>query len=193
MNGAKEYADFPIAGQHGRLFIVQSRHARGYTLRVFVLPRGEAAKLNHGSTEHAPLNADAVEVYGVVSGNPGWTECYGWLHEGPWQADFATIVERARAEKAAREQVARLRVTDRNEAERLRIKSLLATYCPPPPAPLTVGATVPQSTPRPDTLPADAEGELRDLARDLPDEHAARLLAIVARYSGIRPLRAGDR
>ena len=52
---------------------------------------------------------------------------------------------------------------------------------------------MPQSTPRPETLPADAEGELRDLARDLPDEHAARLLAIVARYSGIRPLRAGDR
>ena len=61
---------------------------------------------------------------------------------------------------------------------------------------------MPQPPPRPDTLPADAEGELRDLARDLHalasefgniriDVAADRVDAIIRRYSGIRPLRAG--
>ena len=60
----------------------------------------------------------------------------------------------------------------------------------------------PTTPPRPDTLPADAEGELRDLARDLHtlasefgsiriDVAADRVDAIIRRYSGIRPLRAG--
>ena len=60
----------------------------------------------------------------------------------------------------------------------------------------------PTTPPRPETLPADAEGELRDLARDLHTlasefgsiriyVAADRVDAIIRRYSGIRPLRAG--
>lgn len=27
---------------------------------------------------------DLFKVYGIIGGNPGWTETYGWLHKGTW-------------------------------------------------------------------------------------------------------------
>jgi len=75
MKGAKEYAHLFKTGQYGKLYLVSSSHARGTTFHIQVLPAGEKAKSNG---EHSLcLNANAVEVYGVVGGNPGWTEEYG--------------------------------------------------------------------------------------------------------------------
>ena len=46
------------------------------------------------------------------------------------------------------------------------------------------------------TLPADAEGELRDLARDLRSNgapfEADRLERLINQYSGLRPMREGE-
>jgi len=94
MQGAREFSSLFSTGQHGRLYFVSGSHARGRTFHVFVLPVGADAKPNG---KNAPLNKNAVEVYGIVSGQPGWTEKYGWLHHGPWQEDFKKIVEDRKA------------------------------------------------------------------------------------------------
>lgn len=91
MKGADKYAQVFDTQQIERLYLVSSNHARGLTFRIFVLPKGEEVIPNGNG--NAPLNKDAVEVYGVVSGQPGWTEEYGWLYEGPWQQDFFDLFD----------------------------------------------------------------------------------------------------
>ena len=126
MNGARDYARLFGTGQYGRLFIVSGSHARGSTFHIFVLPEGEKAIPNGPS--NGPLNRDAVEVYGVVGGNRGWTESYGWLHHGKWESDFDRLVE------AKKQQIVELnekQLRDANEkasTESQRVQSLLATY-----------------------------------------------------------------
>ncbi|HAR39066.1 MAG TPA: hypothetical protein DCS09_11120 [Porphyromonadaceae bacterium] len=126
MKGAREYARLFSTGQHGRLYLVSSSHARGATFRVFVLPLGEKA-IKNGDC-NAPLNHAAVEVFGVVSGQEGWSEEYGWLHSGPWQEDFHAIVDKRRDEI----NLAKIKETAKKQKDNLaniqRIKELLSTY-----------------------------------------------------------------
>lgn len=89
MNGAREFAAYFTTGQYGKLYIVSGRHARGKTFHIYVLPEGEEAKPNGDC--NPPLNDNAVEVYGVISGNAGWTESYGWIHTGAWKEDFLEL------------------------------------------------------------------------------------------------------
>jgi hypothetical protein len=94
MQGAREFAELFETGQHGRLYLVSGGHARGRTFHIYVLPEGQEAMPN--GTNNPPLNNDVVEVYGIVSGNPGWTESYGWIYHGKWELDFALLVREAR-------------------------------------------------------------------------------------------------
>lgn len=126
MKGASEFAKLFTTGQHDRLYLVSSSHARGKTFHIYVLPEGVAAKSN--GSGNAPLNADAVEVYGVVDGNPGWTESYGWKHKGPWQQDFEAMVKR-RNDELEHAELQRTRHADqKQQAEIERVAALLATY-----------------------------------------------------------------
>lgn len=123
MNGAREfYGLFRGKEQIGRLFISASRHARGSTLHVWVLPEGVEVE------EGCWPGSNSVEVYGITGGNPGWTESYGWLRRGPWEQDFAKIVEdrRAAGKKYQEEQAAK-RAAEAAEAE-AKERALLATY-----------------------------------------------------------------
>lgn len=126
MQGAREFSELFRTEQIGRLYIVAGSHARGKTLHIYVLPEGEAA-LPNGPNNRC-LNSNAVEVYGVISGQPGWTESYGWLHRGPWVEDFNKIgKERADARYAA--ELAKISSLKQvREAEEKRTASLLATY-----------------------------------------------------------------
>jgi len=74
------------------------------------------------------LNEDAVEVYGVVAGQRGWTERYGWLHLGQWQVDFHELVGARREE--LRRRVAEERDLEQRaeESQRERQARLLASY-----------------------------------------------------------------
>lgn len=92
MIGAREYAELFKTGQYDRLYIVSGSHARGKTFRIQVLPKDETAIPNGDG--NLCLNKDAVTVYDIISGQPGWAEIYGWLHEGKWQADFFDLVEK---------------------------------------------------------------------------------------------------
>ncbi len=89
MVGARKYFNLFNTGIYGKLFIQTGSHARGSTLNIWIVPNGEEFEIKY----NRPSNPNAVEVYGVVSGNPGWTETYGWLHKGEWVQDFERIVE----------------------------------------------------------------------------------------------------
>jgi len=92
MQGAKEYARLFNTGQYGKLYIVSGSHARGSTFRIQILPEGEEAMPN--GDNNLCLNNNAVEVYGIVAGHPGWTERYGWLEIGKWMQDFEKLVKK---------------------------------------------------------------------------------------------------
>lgn len=125
MQGANEYATIFSTGQYGRLYLSSHYHARGKTFHIYVLPEGEAALPNG---PNRPLNNDAVEVYGITGGRPGWTEAYGWLYRGKWEQDFAALVETRRAEIAAGVARREQEKADAEAAERQRKADLLAAY-----------------------------------------------------------------
>jgi len=88
MKGAREYRKYLKRGktEHESLIIEFGQHARGDTLHISI-------KTTEG----------ILEVYGVVGGQPGWTESYGWLHKGPWVGDFENYIESRRLEVEASE------------------------------------------------------------------------------------------
>ena len=126
MKGAREYADLFETGQYGKLYITSSSHARGRTFRIQVLPEGEKASPNGRS--NLCTNENAVVVYGVIGGNPGWTEYYGWLHKGKWQEDFRALVEKRKAEIAAEKDEETTEKAKIEAVEKIRVGRLLADY-----------------------------------------------------------------
>lgn len=127
MKGAREYCRlFGRAEQHGRLYLVPHHHARGKTFRIYVLPECEMAIPN--GDFNPPLNKDAVEVYGIISGDPGWSEVYGWLHEGPWQDDFKMICGNRERELRLLEKKREVEIENRRISESARIAELLGSY-----------------------------------------------------------------
>jgi len=113
---------FKQAEQIGRLYLLPSKHARGNTFRIYVLPAGEEVIENAGI--NPPLNKDAVEVYGITGGQAGWTETYGWLHEGKWQSDFEALYQE-RLEEAVELIVKRAAEKEKRD---MQIQSILASY-----------------------------------------------------------------
>jgi hypothetical protein len=71
-------------------------HARGKCFSINVLPE----KVSANDDTQLSQRGDWVEVYGMVSGQRGWTEEYGWLKKGPWVADFMKALEEAEAKKS---------------------------------------------------------------------------------------------
>jgi len=126
MQGAREYSELFSTGQIDRLYIVSGYHARGKTFRIYVLPEDEKAIPN--SRFNPPLNKDAVEVYGIIGGQPGWTETYGWLHEGKWQEDFQLLATQRLFEKKEHEAIHALEKEEKKQQAELRKKQLLESY-----------------------------------------------------------------
>ena len=121
MNGTREYTSVLKNGQYGRLYICCDKHARGTTLHVYVLPDGVLMCADR-------YWSDAVEVYGITGGQPGWTETYGWLKEGPWQADFMKIVEDSRQRTAKESTKAEREAKEKKLLKEQHDAALLATY-----------------------------------------------------------------
>ncbi len=123
MNGAREYYDlFAPVVQVGKLYFQTSSHARGKTFHIFMIPDGE--KVLGSIYSHK----NKVEVYGVISGNPGWTESYGWLHGGPWIDDFNKLVKERREAKNWRETKIKEESEFNKKKEQGRVKKLLDQY-----------------------------------------------------------------
>lgn len=126
MNGAREYAELFETGQYGRLYIVSGSHARGKTFEIYVLPEGEKAISN--GAYNAPLNKDAVEVYGAICGTRGWNESYGWKYEGKWQEDFYTLAKNRKERIEALRDEKEKRIKDELEERKKKDLALLAKY-----------------------------------------------------------------
>ena len=122
MTGAREYAKLFRSGQYGKLYLVSGEHARGKVFHILVMPNAERVVGNPWSVK------DAVEVYGITGGQPGWTETYGWLHRGNWEQDFAALVETRRAEIAAYTARSQQEQAEAEASERQRKEALLAAY-----------------------------------------------------------------
>lgn len=127
MKGARELCKFfPKAVQIERLYILPHYHARGKTLRIYVLPEGEKVIENAGI--NPPLNNESVEVFGVIGGQPGWTEEYGWIHTGPWVDDFYKIVkDREASLLLAKDSLEKL-LKDKKAADQEKVNRLLGSY-----------------------------------------------------------------
>lgn len=126
MQGAKEFASLFETGQHGQLYLVSGEHARGKTFRIFVLPESE--RVMHNGKHNPPLNKDAVEVYGILGGQPGWTEYYGWMRAGKWQQDFERLVEDRKAEMERQAEEFHAKELEKRIANDARESALLASY-----------------------------------------------------------------
>lgn len=122
MQGAREYAQLFRTGQYGRLFICSSSHARGREFNMWVLPEGETVP------EGSYPSAKAVKVYGPVGGQLGWTEWYGWLHKGPWQADFEKLVAERRSAIADAEERRQQEAAARERERLAQQADVLASY-----------------------------------------------------------------
>jgi len=114
MNGAREYAELFGNDKIGKLEFVSGQHARGKTFRVYLLDKEEGNR--------------TVEVYGIIGGQPGWTEAYGWLHSGKWEDDFNLLVESKRLEREAILRAKEVTTEENAIADRLRIQTLLQDY-----------------------------------------------------------------
>lgn len=122
MKGAREFALLFPSGRYGRFYVNSGRHARGYYFHLYIVPD---AKPDDNSY---PTDAERVEVYGVVDGQPGWTESYGWLHKGRWESDFQLLIEAEKEAVERRKVYEKRQEKDMEVAEQTRIKNLLDKY-----------------------------------------------------------------
>lgn len=126
MKGAREYAELFKTGQYGKLYITSSRHARGKTFSIQVLPEGEKAKEN-GDWDLC-LNKNAVTVYGAIGGNCGWSEYYGWIHKGRWTQDFENLVKIKKTKLEAENKNRKEQEKKKEEVNKERVNILLSNY-----------------------------------------------------------------
>lgn len=75
--------------RYGPLYIVSGSHARGKTFHAYLLDPGQELPPNprSGPNNRHPDLRDDQEIYGVVRGQRGWTEEYGWIETHPGVQD----------------------------------------------------------------------------------------------------------
>lgn len=61
---------------NGNVLYALNDHARGNCFHIYLI--------EDNALDDKGLVSQAFEVYGVVKGNRGWTEEYGWLRKGSW-------------------------------------------------------------------------------------------------------------
>ncbi len=121
-----EYVRLFETGQCGRFYIVIDDTARGPEINIWVVPEGV--------TIEPPIygRKDVVKVYGVISGQSGWSPQEGWIHRGKWVEDFNKITEERKTKESeikAEQLAEQLREgQDEAELELERVNELLASY-----------------------------------------------------------------
>lgn len=99
MNGSKHINDIVRKANRYHLFGTDS------VMNIFYKGRGDYAVKRYnivllagsharGTTAHIYLEDgdDRLEVYGIVSGQPGWTEEYGWIRSGSWCSKIEKLI-----------------------------------------------------------------------------------------------------
>ena len=113
MKGAREYAEVFETGLYGKLFIESSEHVRGRTFHIYVVSEDGNEK---------------AEVYGIISGQPGWTEKYGWLYCGKWCDDFEKLYKEKKELKEKIKRETQEKKEEYIEEEHKRELEILSRY-----------------------------------------------------------------
>jgi len=124
MEGADEYYDLfnGKSQQIGRLFFQLSTHARGKCFEIYVLPEGvEVTGDRIGWCE-------SVEVYGMINGKRGWSEKYGWIHDGKWRQGFLDIIKAKEKEIEIKIKRVHKKLKNRQDEEIDRRDKILSAY-----------------------------------------------------------------
>jgi hypothetical protein len=87
---------------NGNVLYVTSSHARGTQFFICLVDNTEEISQDN-----------CFKVYGIISGNPGWTECYGWIHNGNWNEPILNYLENLKNE---------IKLYDENIEEQKRLK-----------------------------------------------------------------------
>lgn len=99
--GGLEETEYAYRFRKGNVEFILSEHARGKTFRIELID-----------------GASRLEVYGVVRGQTGWDEEYGWTRKGTWVKpilEYLHNLEREIAEYEARlEEKRRAEEAERN-------------------------------------------------------------------------------
>jgi len=125
MRGAREFCRYFKSGQYGRLYIVKGYHARGSTFGIWVLEKGY--DIGTGNGGYPDINR-SVKVYGVVSGQIGWTEAYGWLEDGPWKEDFYKLLDEKKEQYKARKEKTRIENDKKKKSSDAAKQAILSSY-----------------------------------------------------------------
>ena len=110
--------------QIGQFYVVHGQHARGDTFEIQILPKGVKAVAN--GKGNLCLNSEAVLVYGQAGGISGWTDSYGWLIAGPWQASFRDLVKQRAAARHLQKKAESVTEDQRQAFRRQKVAEHLA-------------------------------------------------------------------
>jgi hypothetical protein len=86
LKGKDYYSGYGSAIIRDNIIIVSGSHARGRTAHIFLVDCDDYI----GNIINCP---NKLEIYGIVSGQPGWDEVYGWLHSGSWVKIIEKLVD----------------------------------------------------------------------------------------------------
>ena len=126
-HGARQFHSIVKKTQQiGRFYFVCGSHARGKTFRIYLLPKGEKAISNGDS--NPCLNKDAVEIYGIAFGQPGWSETYGWIEKGKWVDDVMEIINDLDVKNQEAILKAKNSKLEKEKAEKEKRNTLLEDY-----------------------------------------------------------------
>jgi hypothetical protein len=75
-------------------------------------------------------SSHAAEVYGILGGQPGWTEWYGWKRQGPWRQDFERLVGERRAAIAGAQERRQQEAAAKEKARAAQQAMVLDSYRP---------------------------------------------------------------
>jgi hypothetical protein len=67
-------------------------------------------------------------VYGVVSGQRGWTEVYGWLHDGRWKGLFGEMLEEIKEKNEEARKLEELKYKEIKTLEKEIIKTKIERF-----------------------------------------------------------------
>ena len=102
MQGARDYNNLIKKGErlglveqinsniyrHNNLVFLLGEHARGKTFQMYAV---DGNNFDNSCVKYASVGCEKLEVYGILGGQNGWTEFYGWKEEGKWQDTFEQL------------------------------------------------------------------------------------------------------
>ena len=111
----KDSRDYIYYGNHTVFDFDQ--HARGRTLDIYIIKDEDDLR------KIGLYGCDRLKVYGMISGQCGWDEKYGWIIEGNWCEYINDILEKSLLFYEQNEKKAEANESQRKIEERKKIEN----------------------------------------------------------------------